>query len=220
MRLYIYDEQEYRHSRHDADDGIVFGGDRDDTVRLPASSLTGLQGGLDQLVKDKKTFDRVLWMTHGSPGGIYFGDDFLGVKALAGDGFAGKGYGKLFPKPTKMYFSGCNVAGDTDCSGSCSPEARDIGWRFLEAAGKLFLQGGGYTMGWTSLGHGWNQKIIRMLVSSHSVHFSGDVRHVTFGPGGKVLERLSYDGGFVHNQLTMNFERFMVQAKLSQAMAD
>jgi hypothetical protein len=107
-----------------------------------------------------------------------------------------------------MYFSGCNVAGDADCNGACSPATRDAGWKFLEAAGKAFLLGGGYTMGWTSTGYGWNDGFTRFFMGGHSLHFSGDVRIVTFNSGGKVSERLSYDGGVLSGDFYKMVEIF------------
>jgi hypothetical protein len=214
MRLYIHDDED-RHSRHDEDDGIAGLIRQMNTVRLPVKNLADLQSGLAQLVKDGKTFRRVLWMTHGFPGGISFGQDSLDSNTLPN--FAGNGYEKLFPKTTKMYFSGCNVAGDVECNGACNPATRDIGWKFLENVGSAFLQAGGYTMGWTSLGHGWNSKIIRSLISSHSLHFSGDVRIVTFGSGGKILERLSYDGDFWTGSI---WEQLPILAKLNRIVPD
>lgn len=47
----------------------------------------------------------MLWNTHGSPGAIYFRNSALSTAELTTD-FAAKGYEKLFPKPTKTYFSG------------------------------------------------------------------------------------------------------------------
>jgi hypothetical protein len=124
--------QEERHGRHDEDDGVRGVIRAADTTKLPVKDLAGLHSGLAQLVANKKTFRRVLWMTHGEPGSISFGDDTLSSTTLSA--FVGKGYEKLFPQPTKMYFSGCNVAGDADCNGACSPATRDAGWQFLEAA--------------------------------------------------------------------------------------
>ncbi|MFL5050228.1 MAG: hypothetical protein ACJ8D4_08970 [Xanthobacteraceae bacterium] len=209
MRLYIHDDEE-RHAHHDDEDGIIGLIRQRNTIRLPVKTLADLHSGLAQLVKDGKTFRRVLWMTHGVPGGICFGDDRLNSDTLPD--FAGKGYQKLFPKTTKMYFSGCNVAGDEECNGACNPATRDVGWKFLENVGKVFLQAGGYTMAWTSLGHGWNSKILRAIASTHSLHFSGDVRIVTFGSGGKILERLSYNDDFWTGDV---WEKYAILSKLT-----
>jgi hypothetical protein len=216
MRLYIYGADEDRHGRHDED-----GNFRDliaaaNTVKLPISSLAGLHSALAQLVREGRTFRRVLWSTHGSPGSIQLGDGRLTSRRLREE-FAGKGYERLFPQPAKMYFSGCNIAGDADCNGACNPATRDIGWKFLESAGAVFLHAGGYTCGWTSTGYGWNQRAIRWLVSSHSLHFSGDVRHVTFAAGGRVMERLSYDGGFFSGDM---YKMAHVYAKLQRLVPD
>ena len=189
MRLYIYDTQEARHARHDEDEGfgpIAAAG----THRLAVNGLAALHRGLAQLVREGKTFDRVLWMTHGSPGWVAFGKEGISSAVLDSASFKGQGYEKLFPKPTKMYFSGCEVAADIDTP---VVAMRDAGWRFLESVGRVFLHAGGYTMGWTSKGWGWNDGLSRFFLGGHSLHFSGSVRHVTFARGGRVLERLSYN---------------------------
>jgi hypothetical protein len=93
MRLYIYDEQEERHGKHSA-------GDDPTTTTVPVSNIDGLRGALGQLVKDRKTFRRVLWYTHGSPGQISFGDSNLTFASV----YDLTGYEALFPLPTKMFF--------------------------------------------------------------------------------------------------------------------
>jgi hypothetical protein len=189
MRLYIYDEQEERHAEHST-------GDDPTTVKLPVRDVEGLRTALGQLLREGKTFRRVLWYTHGNPGHISFGKNRLGIPEL----YKLKGFEALFSLPTKMYFSGCNVA------------AGDIGWIFLQMAGDVFLRGGGYTMAWTSTGYGYNSAVLRWLISSHSVHYTGDVRVVTFESGGSVLERLSYSGGW----LTGGFGQLLITAKLNE----
>jgi hypothetical protein len=196
MRLYIYatGRDEALLGAHDRD------GNRTDkfravnTVVLPAGNLSELQSGLSRLVRERKTFRHVLWSTHGAPGSLEFGAEGLTSRVLR-EQFAGNGYERLFPESAKMYFAGCNVAADTECSGACPPGAAfNAGWTFLETVGRVFLHGGGYTVGWTSYGWGKGSRIERLLVTSHMVHFSGDVRHVLFLPGGVPFERLSYDG--------------------------
>jgi hypothetical protein len=67
-------------------------------------------------------------------------------------------------------------------------------------------------MAWTSLGYGYNSAALRWLISSDSVHYTGDVRIVTFESGGSVLECLSYSGGW----LTGGFERLTITLKLNE----
>ena len=194
MRLYIYAAgDEKLLGAHDKD------GNRTDkfravnTVVLPAGDLSELHSGLSRLVREGKTFRHVLWSTHGSPGYLKFGAQGLTSRVLR-EQFAGNGYERLFPQSAKMYFAGCNVAGDTECNGACPPGGVNKGWTFLETIGRVFLHGGGYTVGWTSYGYGLDWRPSRLLYTSHMVHFSGDVRHVLFLPGGVPYERLSYDG--------------------------
>lgn len=197
MRLYIHGD-EPRHARHDESEGIAGMVQAMDTIKLGAKSLRELHAGLAGLVAQGKTFRRVLVMTHGSPGSISFGNDRISSSALL-SGFAGKGYESLFPKTTKVYFSGCSVA------------ASPAGWQFLESFGQVLLKAGGYTMGWTSTGYGWNDTFSRLFLGGHSLHFSGDVRHVLFDVGGRVTERLSYDGGLFGDSL---IDRAKIMMKL------
>jgi hypothetical protein len=170
-RLYIYD----------AGDKLLGDGPHDaDSHRLGITGgVKGLHQALGQLVNEGKTFTKVLWQTHGNAGLIRFKDKTTGDKSFIiaeswrGSEFIGKGYEKLFPKPTKMYFDGCNVAEGDD------------GWRFLENAGSLFLHEGGVVMGWTSSGFN--------LWFGHSVHFWGDVRYVSVGPKGVIKGRTDTD---------------------------
>jgi hypothetical protein len=89
-------------------------------------------------------------------------------------------------------------------------------------------------MGWTSKGWSWDERWIRWLVSraqptpfvsrdtgSHMLHGSGEVRHVTFGQGGRVLERLSYDGGIWSSMLSGDlFKKAQIYAKLRSLVPD
>jgi hypothetical protein len=152
--------------------------DPGDVVELPASSVDELQKGLERLVTDGFTFDRVLVQTHGRPGEIIFGNESLWHYLLDRD-FAGR-YEKLFPTRTKIYFDGCNVA------------RGDQGWRFLESAGKVLLRsGGGIVMGWTSYGYAYSSWI--PFIGGHTVHWRGSVRFIEFTPGGR--ETFRYDFG-------------------------
>ena len=182
MRLYIYATgDEKLLGAHDRDGNFKDRVRAYETVNLPAGNLSELHNGLSQLVRERKTFRRVLWNTHGSPGYLKFGAQGLTSRVLR-EQFAGNGYEQLFPLPAKMYFAGCDVAGDNP------------GWTFLESVGRVFLHGGGYTVGWTSFGIGLEWVVFRRLLTSHIVHPSGDVRHVLFLAGGVPYERLSYDG--------------------------
>jgi hypothetical protein len=162
----------------------------------------GIEGGpeplfaaLDALVKQGRTFRRCLWQTHGEAGKIFFATkkppsgDFTsltdiakrvdsyfnsqqGITALtftSSNRWVDGGYHRLFPEQTRMYFDGCNVA------------EGDEGWKFLEAAGKRFLHGGGVAFGWDSFGI--------QLWKGRTIHAWGDARGVFFGPRGQILGR-------------------------------
>jgi hypothetical protein len=131
---------------------------------LGVTGISELHERLGKLVADRRTFSKVSFQTHGDSGRIKIGDDWLlYFEFLGNPAWRDAGYDKLFPFETKMIFGGCNVAEDDD------------GWKFLENAGKLLLRnGGGYTLGWTSLG---------FHLLGHDMHFWGSWKRVNFrGP--------------------------------------
>ena len=160
--LFIYDTEvnwaSTTHGRRGAFNVEVSGG------------IKGLKNQLDKLVSDRKTFERVMFYTHGNTGKIFFGDDDINVSNLADL----QKYNVLFPFFGRMYFAGCNVADGED------------GWRFLEAAGRVFFPTrGGVTFGWTSKGFfdGGNlitllSPLISLTRSGHEDHLWGDARYV------------------------------------------
>ena len=118
---------------------------------------------LDGLAAQGKTFDRVVISTHGNEGVISFGKD--AVNAATWGTVANRGWEKIFPSYTRIYFTGCHVAGN-DTPGDNPVESafhslmpgnsvrnavrtalqggpHEKGWRFLEEAGKALLRGGG-----------------------------------------------------------------------------
>ena len=158
-RLAIYDS---------ADSMIAnIGRDRDADARIGVDSVAKLGAGLDQLVASRQQFKRVVFDTHGSEGKVW-----LGNEAVSSDTWRtqlkGKGYERLFPFFSKMYFSGCNVSDD------------DVGWSFLEAASETFFAGlGGVTMAYTSLG------LTTRWGHFNPKHFWGELRLVISMPGKK-----------------------------------
>jgi hypothetical protein len=219
MRLYIHGD-EPRHGRHDEGIWDAYRAKVYPTTKLLIRTLAELHAELTKLANDGKTFNRVLWMTHGSPGAIHFSNDSTLSSAELRSDFSGKGYEKLFPKPTKMYFSGCNVAATKECQGAC-PAVKgalsNAGWDFLETAGRVFLHGGGYTFAWTSLGRSWDHSFGRFVMGGHSIHFSGDVRYVTFGPKGQFLERLSNSTDIFKYDI---FNQMSISEKLSRVFPE
>ena len=131
-RLAIYDS---------ADSMIAnIGSDRDADARIGVDSVAKLGAGLDRLVAGRQQFRRVVFDTHGAEGIIWLGNDAVSANTWRGQ-LKGKGYERLFPFFSKMYFSGCNVSDD------------EVGWSFLEAASETLFAGlGGVTMAYTSLG--------------------------------------------------------------------
>jgi hypothetical protein len=172
-KLYIYDRTSSL-DQSQADGRFTRGVSRNGDIHtLPVSTEKELIEALDDLVRRNVTFDRVLFQTHGRPGGIWIDRDLITGLGLLND--FSRGYWNLFPSPlTKVYFDGCNVADG------------DAGWSFLIAAGTCFLRrAGGYVLGWTSLGTampGWLP-----FVGGHTVHFYGSLRAVQFAPGGLLM---------------------------------
>jgi hypothetical protein len=167
-KLYIYDKD----SDIDRDQAA---GRFDDDMRLLTYPVEGGYGGLidtmDEILKGGFVFDRVLFQTHGDPGGIYFRNNFVGK--LSFEHHFGK-YSALFPHFTRIYFDGCNVAEGGD------------GTDFLIGVGATLLtQGGGDVMGWTTLGHGVSGWV--PFIGGHTLHFGGSdtFKRVRFYPGGE-----------------------------------
>jgi hypothetical protein len=136
---------------------------------LACSAGTDLAPGLDRLKAAGQTFDRILFETHGSPGRIYFGDQYI-------DGgwwrsAVSKGWTSIAAIGARVYFNGCNVAEGAN------------GWSFLEAAAAVFLTpGGGQVFGQTSLGFG-------NPFNGHVVHLWGSTRTLFVDFSGRITER-------------------------------
>jgi len=180
-KLYIYDSS----SEIDRKQAVGrFSGDSK-VVTLAASSVAELHKMLASFVATKRTFQRVLFQTHGNSGEIFFNHKPISASNLRTD-FAG--YHQLFPNRTKVYFDGCNVA-----------EGKK-GWDFLAVAGEAFLQNqGGITMGYTSLGGGMPGWI--PLIGGHTVHLWGDVKFIEFGSGAVELSRFSSNGASLSERI-------------------
>lgn len=176
-KLYIYDKTSFHDrlqaaGRFDlADTGVV---------TLPVGSIPEVLNGLDQLVAQRATFDRMLVQTHGNTGRVWFGDDVVWNDTWASR-FAGRSYDKLFPAPSRIYFDGCDIA-----------DSR-LGLEFLRAAGRVFLKGmGGEVIGWTSMGlgiPGW------WIFGGHTLHLTGKPVRIRFDRG-------DTDGTIVEDQLS------------------
>jgi hypothetical protein len=140
---------------------------------LGAGTKDQLLVQLDNLVKRRLTFERVLVQTHGHPGVLKFGSDDIWSWILERD-FAPRGYHRLFPQFTKIYFDGCNVG------------AGSQGDAFLNAVGATFFGiGGGQALAWTSAGY-WSSWL--PFIGDHTIHYSGDLKRFVFmAAGGRGL---------------------------------
>lgn len=136
-----------------------------------------LAGRLFSLVQDGTTFKNCIVTTHGAPGTIKFGTDELTTYGLYSK-FYNRGFHRLFQADAKVYFAGCRVAAET------------TGWKFLAAAARCLMRGGGgFAVGWTS--DGW-----KIPFRNAPVHVSGDVRMCWVSSGGDNL-RFYEDGQLI-----------------------
>lgn len=135
--------------------------------RLAISDGNNLCAELDRLLASGVIFDRILFETHGSPGKIYFGKNYIGAaywRTIPGR------FNNLAAVSTRIYFNGCNVAEGAD------------GWSFLESVVSVFMtSGGGEVFGQTSLGFG-------NPFNGHVVHLWGSTRRLIVVDG-RILER-------------------------------
>jgi hypothetical protein len=161
---------------YDADDSSCnsFGKNRDALLKLPITGgVAGLKTSWGNFVAAPGgPYSRVVFDTHGNAGMIFFGDDAIqwgDVSAV----FGKVDYSRIFPRFTRVYFDGCNVA------------EGDFGWLFLQEIAKVFCRaGGGVVFGWTSKGYAlsaWGH------TAPHKwFHPSGKVRYVVAKTGGVI----------------------------------
>jgi hypothetical protein len=125
--------------------------------------------GLDGLVTARRTFNRILFTTHGCPGNIWFGNAHVDANWVLTN-MVNRNYQSLCPVSTRVYFNGCNVA------------AEPGGRAFLAAMAQAFLRNaGGEVFAHTSLGFAFRW-------GSHSFHLWGDVVTLYIARGGRVTE--------------------------------
>ena len=116
--------------------------------------------------------------THGSPGNIYFGSDWLDAAMIRR--YQGQAFHKVFSPGAAVFFHGCNVA------------EGDQGNEFLVAFGETFLcGGGGSVVASTSKGvtHIFNQYGIG---AGKVYHLWGDTKRVFVAPGGRIIEKMYF----------------------------
>ena len=156
--------------------------------------LRGLRRVLDAFVAKKIAFQRAIFHCHGNEGLIVFGDEkgnrVLDAQELRTN-FTGRGYERIFPNTSRIYFNGCKVSGG------------EHGWQFLETAGSIFLRSlGGEAFAHTANGYPLVPHAVMLLggvtglliggsMLGHMPHFSGESRSVLIGPGGRALRRVT-----------------------------
>ena len=159
--LYIYDANiNYAGPRDDADFTIAHKGTK-------AQLATKLR----RLVSEGYAFRRMLVTTHGQPGSIKIGGDWIDPDDWE-TRFGHQGLERLFLFPgSVLMFNGCEVGREPG------------GGAFLLAAAKVFLRlGGGTASGHTTNGH---QNYIN---PGHVLHWSGAVVSVNVAPGGNYID--------------------------------
>jgi hypothetical protein len=181
-KLYIYDatseaDRDQAAGRFDDDDNVH-------TVGITKGPME-VKETFDKLLADHMQFNRLLIQTHGGPGKIWFGDDFIDASVWKGT-FFGNNYEKLFPKPTKIYFDGCDVG------------AGGRGADFMIAAGYVLLRmQGGIVLAFTNTGYGiagWAP-----LFGGHTVHFGrNNLKALRFWADGKPNFPDSIGFGYSH----------------------
>lgn len=162
---------------YDSSDSSIVGtvNARNDAGRTLAgvTSAAALVSVLDGYVSSGRTFDRILFETHGSPGRIYFNHQYIDSTWI-NSSMAGRGYEAICPTSTRIYFNGCNVA------------AEATGSTFMRTIARIFLTGaGGSVFGHTSLGL---VVPIYSHVTGHVVHLTGDLKTIYVGAGGRIIE--------------------------------
>jgi hypothetical protein len=160
---------------YDADDSHTraIGSARDADYKLAVSGgIKGLTEAWKALTAQNMQFSRVVFDTHGNVGQILFTHEAVHWGNWASI-FDVASAAKMFPYYTRVYFSGCNIAEDSE------------GWLFLQEVGKGFCRGAaGVTFAWTSKGY----VLCTSWPTDHWIHGSGDVKYVVFSPGGRVWD--------------------------------
>ena len=141
-----------------SDSGIVETANRRSAEKkLPISDMSDLRYYLDKLKGEGKVFDRILFETHGKPGKILF--NHVAVDRPYWLEIPGR-YNSFTAPFARIYFNGCNVGEGEE------------GWRFLEAAARVFMPTtSGEVFAHTSMGFG-------NPYGSHTFHFWGDTNTI------------------------------------------
>lgn len=138
---------------------------------IAAASIRGLRLVFERLLRDGRKVDRLDFHTHGGPGALAIGSEYLDYRGLKSN-FAGRGFEKVFNADARVFFHGCKVAASAE------------GEMFLAVFGAIFLrQGGGRVGGSTSSG-----------IAVPIWPFTGKVVH----PGGRTVYAHVKPGGDVH----------------------
>jgi len=154
--------------------------DADFTVRVKGGGFVMSQE-FDKIIAQGMTYKRAVVTCHGKPGVIRFDGNDIDSKRLK-ELFENKGYDKMFPGKTRIYFNGCNVGDE------------EIGLEFLETAGSIFLKrGGGEVFAMDNKGVFFDKVVSGLTLPwggwmhGHVAHPFGTIRSVQVYPGGVVV---------------------------------
>jgi hypothetical protein len=152
---------------------------------------------LDDLTAKGVTFEAMIVSTHGDTGQISLGDD--SISAWNFNDRITKGYSKLFPRFSKIYFVGCEIMKDSQ-----------PGLDFLVSAGRVFLrQAGGIVMAHDTHGVvvGWPQLLFTSFFVPGGLFTAAQLYpflngKIARGPWDEVTAVVVLPGGYVSNYST------------------
>jgi hypothetical protein len=124
-------------------------------------NLDELLEALGAVLARHATFDNILFITHGTAGRIWFGDDYMDATAFRR--LAPMHLSRLCRNRAHICFTGCSIA------------AGASGWAFLEAVGQVFLTN---VAGSVSASTSWGWDLPFDLDFGHPIHVTGNLRTV------------------------------------------
>jgi hypothetical protein len=134
---------------------------------IGVGSLSSLKRVFDRLKNTHVPLHRMDFHTHGGPGGLAIGSEWLGIDTVRE--FHGHKFETVFASNARIFFHGCNVA------------ERAVGELFLALCGVIFLNKGGGRVGASSTA-GYMDPIITGKV----FHSPGSAVYANIKPGGWV----------------------------------
>jgi len=152
---------------------------------IGVGSVTALGEEFQRLKTAGTKVDRMLFYTHGDPGGAKFGLGYLTTNRLRSE-FTGKGFDLVFSPGARVFFPACDLA---DIKSGCEMPTEacfntDNGAVFLLTFARIFLPRGGRVGGSTTKGIGfpvWGSKIFHF-----DFDFSDSTRYAIVSSSGRL----------------------------------